>query len=32
MQKLFVEIIKDKLSNHGTKELGPKHFEKVKNI
>jgi site-specific DNA recombinase len=32
IQKLFIEIIKDKLSNHGTKELGPKHYEKVKTI
>ncbi len=32
IQKLFIEIIKDKLSNHGTKELGPKHHEKVKTI
>ena len=32
IQKLFVEIVKDQLSNLGTKELGPKHYEKVKNI
>ncbi len=33
MQKIVVEIIKDKLvSQSGKTELGPKHFEKVKNI
>ena len=32
VQNLSIEMIKYKLSGQGAKELGPKHYEKIRNI